>query len=245
MNRTHRMCNLLKRNHRAGVRHTSKRIGEVLANARQRTLQEAPDRRSLTPVDLQEVGEEPQLDSVWLKEVAIKDDRLANGQIERSLLEGVTLVGANAGALIVRATRFERCDLSASSLEAASFGASTFDGCRLTGARLDRAVLKDVLFSECRGDLLQLQHAKLQRVRFERCQLRGAFFNGASMPKSVFDACDLSEADFSQANLAGSDLRRSRIEGIRIGPDQLSGVIVTHDQALYLAGLLGLVIRDE
>ena len=63
--------------------------------------------------------------------------------------------------------------------------------------------------------------------------------------KTIFDSCDLTEADFSQADITGSDLRRSRIEGIRIGPEQLRGVIVTHDQALYLAGLLGLVIQDE
>jgi hypothetical protein len=45
------------------------------------------------------------------------------------------------------------------------------------------------------------------------------------------------------ASVSGVDFRNSDLDGIRIGPEQLRGVIVTPDQALYLAGAMGLDIR--
>lgn len=212
---------------------------------RQRTIPGAPKRQSLAPLPLDDIQDEPAIDGALLQGLAIADDRLANGRIERSVLDAVRLIGADASSLLVRACDLQRCDLSGATMEAASLIRCRIDGCKLTGSTLDRAILRDTVFMECRADLLRLQHAQLEHVRFERCQLRSAFFNGASMPKTVFEECDLTDADFSGADISDSDLRRSRIEGIRIAPDQLRGVIVSHDQALYLAGLLGLVIRDD
>ena len=59
---------------------------------------------------------------------------------------------------------------------------------------------------------------------------------------AVFDACDLREVDFSHAVLIGADLRRSNIEDIRIGPEQLHGLTLTQDQALYVVAILGITI---
>jgi uncharacterized protein YjbI with pentapeptide repeats len=204
-----------------------------------------PDRRSLSPVDLDAIEDEPHLESAHIANITLSGDRLKNGLIERSIVEGVVFRDVDATSLIVRSAGFLRTDLSLGALSGASFSRCLFDGCKLTGTRLNRAAFKDVTFSECRSDFLQLQYARLQEVRFERCDLKQAYFNGARMKKTVFEACDLSGADFSQADISGSDLRRSRIEGIRVSPEQLKGVIVTHDQALYLAGLLGLVVRDD
>jgi uncharacterized protein YjbI with pentapeptide repeats len=204
-----------------------------------------PDRRDLLVMSVEEIDDEPTIDSALLSEIAIGDERLTNGHIVNTLFDGVTLLGAIGNALVVRNSGFARSDLSAATLEAATLASCRLEGCKLTGTRLNRAVLKDVTFIECRADIAQFQFARLERVRFERCQMRSAFFNGAKLAKTVFEQCDLSEADFSQSDVTGSDLRRSRIEGIRIAPDQLRDVIVTHDQALYLAGLMGLVIRDE
>jgi len=204
-----------------------------------------PDRRSLSAVDPDEIDDEPHLESTLIANMTLAGDGLKNGLLERSIVEGVVFRDMDATSLIVRSTAFLRTDLSLGTLAGASFTRCVFDGSKLTGTRLNRAVLKDVTLTECRSDFAQFQYARMQDVRFERCDLKQAYFNNARMKNTVFDACDLSGADFSQANIAGSDLRRSRIEGIRVAPEQLKGVIVTHDQALYLAGLLGLVIRDD
>lgn len=135
-------------------------------------------------------------------------------------------------------------DAANANLEQNGWKDVTVAGSRFTGARLNGSVLTGVKFTECRMNLMQIQNTKMKRVRFEQCDLRGAFFNGTSMPGTVFEGSNLTGADFSLADITGSDLRRAIIEDIRIAPDQLSKVIVSSDQAIYLARLFGLDVRE-
>lgn len=135
-------------------------------------------------------------------------------------------------------------DAANANIEEAGWKDITVSESRFTGVRLNGSVLTDVTFVESRMDLIQIQNAKLKNVRFEQCDLRGAFFNGCSMSGTVFAGSNLTGIDFSGADINGSDLRRAIIEDIRIAPDQLTKVIVTSDQALYLARLFGLDVRE-
>ena len=47
----------------------------------------------------------------------------------------------------------------------------------------------------------------------------------------------------SQAKILGADIRDSKIEGIKVAPEALRGVVVDVMQAAYLSGLLGLIVR--
>lgn len=201
-------------------------------------------RNALDHIRIETIEHEPTVENALIAGGPLVDSRLRNGLLEHSILDSIMVIEANADAMIVRHVRMERCDWSNSSIESASWTTTFVEGSKLTGAKLNRATLKDVTFRECRADFAQFQQAKLVRVIFENCNLKHAYFNDATMPKTVFSGCDLSEADFSHAKMKGCDLRRSRIDGIRIAPEQLASVIVTPDQALYLAGLLGLDIRD-
>lgn len=93
-------------------------------------------------------------------------------------------------------------------------------------------------------NLMQCQLSTLQGVRFEQCDLQGAYFNGSNLSGTRFAGSDLTGADFSGAVLTGCDFRRATIQDIRVAPEQLRGVIVTSDQALYLARLFGLDIQE-
>jgi uncharacterized protein YjbI with pentapeptide repeats len=115
--------------------------------------------------------------------------------------------------------------------------------CKLVGARLNQASLRDVRLERCSAELIQMQQAKCERVAFSGCRFRGGMFNDSTLANVQFDGCDLREADFMGASVSGVDFRNSDLDGIRIGPEQLRGVIVTSDQALYLAGAMGLDIR--
>jgi uncharacterized protein YjbI with pentapeptide repeats len=61
----------------------------------------------------------------------------------------------------------------------------------------------------------------------------------------VFHKCDLSHAQLSGATLKGADFRSSIIEEIKVGVQELPGAIVDYMQAAYIAGLLGVVIKEE
>jgi hypothetical protein len=46
-----------------------------------------------------------------------------------------------------------------------------------------------------------------------------------------------------QAKLLGADIRDSKIDGIKVSPEDLRGVVVDGIRAAYLSGLLGLIVR--
>lgn len=151
---------------------------------------------------------------------------------------------ANAPNLQVRKSRLETIDAANADLERSGWSGSEISGSRFTGSRLNHAHISKTVFMECRMNLMQCQQSTLQHVRFEKCDLRGAYFNMSSMAGTVFEGSDLTGADFSGALIQGCDFRRATIEDIRVAPDQMAGVIVTADQALYLARLFGLEIQE-
>ncbi len=186
----------------------------------------------------------------------------AKGTIESSPVAGHDLIGEQLQDLVVSGSRLESlrlpeaglessrltdvvvtgCDLSNADLHKGSWTRVACTDSKLIGVRANESSWQDVHVQDCVADMLQLQQSRCRRVRFSQCRLRGAFFNGTDLTGTVFEGCDLRDADFSHAVLTGVDLRRSIIEGIRIGPEQLRGLTLTQDQALYVAGILGITI---
>ncbi len=141
--------------------------------------------------------------------------------------------------------RLEGCDLSGVDWEKARLRRVELIGCRLVGARLLDAELDDVLLRECQGDLALFWSTVCRRVRFEQVRLREASFLKASLPGVVFQGCDLERADLREAELTCADLRRSNLNGMQVGLRELHGAIIDSSQAVYVASLAGVVIRDD
>jgi len=43
----------------------------------------------------------------------------------------------------------------------------------------------------------------------------------------------------------GADLRGSKLEGVQAGTQELKGVIVDSTQAIQIAGLLGIIVKEK
>jgi uncharacterized protein YjbI with pentapeptide repeats len=141
--------------------------------------------------------------------------------------------------------RLEGCDLSGVNWEKARLRRVELIGCRLVGAPLLDAQLDDVLFRDCQVELALFWSALCWRVRFEQSRLREAAFIKADLSGVVFEGCDLERADLREALLAGADLRRSILNGMQVGLRELRGAIIDSTQAIYVASLTGVVIRDD
>ncbi len=149
-----------------------------------------------------------------------------------------------ASGIQVRLSQLQMVDAANADMERSGWRECEVRESRLTGVKLNSAHIARSVFVECKMNLLQCQMAMLQDVRFEQCDLRGAYFNRSKMAGTVFEGSDLGGADFSSATITGCDFRRAKIDDIRVAPEQMAGVIVTADQALYLARLFGLDIQE-
>ncbi|KPL76890.1 hypothetical protein ADN00_09820 [Ornatilinea apprima] len=174
---------------------------------------------------------------------------MANTSAAHLLFEKVALKRVSLAASQHAKPRFVDCLLEASDLsgidwEQARFRRVAFLGCRLIGAQLVDAEFEDVTFKECTLENAVFLSANFKAVRFEHCQLREASFESADLPGVVFDDCDLTRADLRQARLSGADFRGSRLDGVQAGAQELRGAIVDSTQAIQIAGLIGLIVKE-
>ncbi len=141
-------------------------------------------------------------------------------------------------------TRLEGCDLANATWEQLTAHRIEFLTSQLVGFTALEAHLQHVRFQGCNAQFAGFRFATFKHVRFEQCDLRHADFQRADLAGVVFHQCDLSHAQLSGATLKGADFRGAKIDEMQVGLQELPGAIVDHFQAAYLAGLLGVVIKE-
>lgn len=191
-----------------------------------------PPLNRLTVVPVSAIAEEGSIEAARIQLGDLTAQTLAHLQVSGSRLEALRLANAEMEGAQFTDVIVTGCDLSNAAMHRGAWTRVECKDSKLVGVRANESSWKDVHLEDCVADVLQLQQSRCQRVSFSRCRLRGALFSGT----------DLREADFSNTVLTGADLRRSNIEYIRIGPEQLQGVTLTQDQALYVISILGVRI---
>ncbi|NMC55216.1 MAG: pentapeptide repeat-containing protein [Chloroflexi bacterium] len=181
--------------------------------------------------------------------VALSACDLANTSAAHLVFDKVNFRRAALGASKHAKPRLVDCLLEASDLsgidwQQARFRRVAFLGCRLIGAQLVDAEFEDVTFKECTLENAVFLSSKFKAVRFTQCQLREASFESADLPGVVFDDCDLTHADLRMARLSGADFRGSRLDGVQAGAQEFKGAIVDSTQAIQIASLIGLIVKE-
>ena len=143
--------------------------------------------------------------------------------------------------------RFENCDLSNISFAESSLYRVEFIGCKLTGTNFSESIFNHTTIRDCKGDYVISSMSKLRNVSFNQCFLRGGGLDNCQFTNVEFEHCNLVEAELHRTSLKGIDLTSSEIAGIRIGSipgGELKGATVTSLQALDIARMLGITIKD-
>ena len=196
------------------------------------------------------LGTEQVRDQATLTQGIVLDGDLSGQETEDLLVEQVhfkrgRLPNTHFPLAQVSDVRFDMCDLAAAEWEKAHLNRVEYIGCRMIGAKLIDSKIEHTLFQDCNMELALFWNAGFASARFERCVLRNASFEGANLAGVAFRACDLSQADLRGARLVGTDFRGSLIEGLRVGIKELQGAIIDPTQAVHLANLLGMTVREE
>jgi uncharacterized protein YjbI with pentapeptide repeats len=184
-----------------------------------------------------------------IEQCRIDECALAESVAERVRFDGVRLVGGTLGASKLTHLSWldvacERCDLSMIVWPSAKLTRVEVRGSRMTGAKLVEGSFESVRFVDCHLDYALFSDTRFRQVTFESCRLEEADFRGADLAGTTFVDCELRGADFARAKLQGADVSSSRCHDIRIAPSDVRGLAVSREQAVALAKLFGLVVRD-
>lgn len=139
---------------------------------------------------------------------------------------------------------FENCDLSGAMLRKASFLRVEFRDCRMVGTDFSETSMQSVLFQASQMKYANFSRAKMNCVRFEECVMDNAAFYECKNKAVAFAGGSLVEAELGGMPLKDMDMRSTDIRGIRVVGSELKGAIVSPVQAMELARILGVVIRE-
>lgn len=184
--------------------------------------------------------------------VVLAGDFTATEYSALTLRESRITGAAFTGSHLLRAT-FVDCvvadsDLSGAVLEGCRFERVEFQHCRLSGVQAQGSHFVDVAILDCKIDGGNFRMTVWERGELRDSNFVDSDFYGARLPASRIHGCDLSNVEFSKCDLAGSQLQRSRLEGVR-GGDSLRRVTINSDQiipaALALFAAIGISVDDD
>lgn len=168
-------------------------------------------------------------------------------EIDACELSDTRLTEARLPSARIADARFDACDATNAEAEDSSLLRVALTNSKLLGLHLGGASLRHVRFADCNLMLSSFRFAKLWRVSFVDCDLRQATFQGCELTHCEFAGCDLREAQFSHSAHDGTDLRGSRLEGLR-GLEALGGAVIDGNQLIdlapQLAASIGLRVAD-
>ncbi|MFF5226910.1 pentapeptide repeat-containing protein [Dactylosporangium sp. NPDC000521] len=196
-----------------------------------------------------------------------EDDLRDEGSYRGIGFYDLDLTGRSAKGAEFDQCRFNRADLSESSLvkvsltdclvESSNFANVHGDqsallrvavkDSRLTGLHWLDGVLRDVTLSDCRTDLSVFRASRFDTVLFEDCNLTGADFTGADLTGATFTRCDLTGAQFSGASMDGTRLTGCVLSGVG-GVTSFAGATISTGDLVTLshtlAAALNITIAD-
>jgi uncharacterized protein YjbI with pentapeptide repeats len=139
---------------------------------------------------------------------------------------------------------FDHCDLSNLSFSGTAFRRVEFRHCRMTGTDLSRCSMTDTLIEGCRCDYVSFSGSKIRRSSFNSSDFSEGAFSDVKLSDLVLDQDRFLNCEFLHTSLQGVDFSECEIGGLLVNPESLRGVIVSPAQAVDLAALLGIVVKQ-
>jgi len=168
--------------------------------------------------------------------------RIDTFQLDGSVLERVQFSNSQFATAVWKDVRFVGCDLANIHAHRLSLLRVDFVDCRLTGFRATAMECQDVLIQNGDARYAQFQRGKFRSCEFSGCDLTDADLQEADLSGSILRSCNLARADLRKAQLRNTDFRKSEVDSMIVGINDLQGAIVDAPQAMVFARLLGLQI---
>ncbi|MCA1055760.1 pentapeptide repeat-containing protein [Rossellomorea aquimaris] len=188
--------------------------------------------------------EDPSLMDCEVKNAFVEGENIEKLELSRVSFKGIRLLSSTFSRADVADVIFEGCDLSNTRFDEGILHRVAFKDCKLLGLDLSKAHLKDVTFDNCIMDVSSFIETMTNKVRFERSRMHSANFYECDMKRTAFEQCDLNDIDFTVTNLNGVDISSSFFERINVEAANVKGCIVSPQQAVSFASLLGLKVKE-
>lgn len=186
----------------------------------------------------------------YIEKVRIDGGHMTGAEGERLtfddvIFKDVSFAGSDlAGAEFVDVV-FDTCDLSNVNFQSAMFHRCEIVNSKLTGADFANAKVGHTLIKECDGRYINFSFSSMKEVEFAECNLTDGDIYESSFNNVQFKLCKLDNINFTETDLNGVDLSDSTYDRIEVTLPKIAGCIVSKDQAIGFARVLGLSVKEE
>lgn len=161
------------------------------------------------------------------------------------IFKDMSFAGSDLQAVEFVDVVFDRCDFSNVNFQNATFHRCEIINSKLTGADLTNAKVSHLLVHECDGRYINFSFSSMKEVEFSDCNLAEGDFYECTFKEVRFKMCKMDNINFSETDLKGIDLSNSTYDRIEVTLPKLAGCIVSKEQAIGFARVLGLSVKEE
>ena len=140
---------------------------------------------------------------------------------------------------------FQTCDFSNVQMENVMFHRCEIVNSKLTGADLANSNLGHLLVIDSDARYANFNFSEMKEVEFADSNLMDSDFYECQFKQVRFKKCKLDNANFLETDLDGVDLSDNTYERIEVTVPKIAGCIVSREQALGFARVLGLTVKEE
>ncbi|HKL11951.1 MAG TPA: pentapeptide repeat-containing protein [Clostridia bacterium] len=168
------------------------------------------------------------------EKVSFKQVLFRNVDFKKTILERVELEDV----------RFENCDLSNIELEGAIIHRAEFENCKMVGVNLSGAAIQNTVLDKCNCKYANIRFSLCKRFEARDSILDSADFQSSEMVDVRYEATSMRECQMSGTSLCGIDISTCDIEDMIVRMEDIKGAIVSPLQAVMVAGMVGVVVKD-
>ncbi|CAM3235827.1 pentapeptide repeat-containing protein [Filibacter tadaridae] len=195
------------------------------------------------------------IDDIWKSEGYVERVRFEAGLLvgeeggrlsfDDCLFKDVSFAGSDLKSAEFVDVRFDTCDFSNANLQNATFHRCEIVNSKLTGTDFANSSMGHTLVSECDGRYMNFSFSRMKEVEFSTCNLTDSEFYECTFKGVRFKLCKMDNINFMETELNGVDLSESTYDRIEVTLPKIAGCIVSTDQAIGFARVLGLSVKEE
>lgn len=190
--------------------------------------------------------EDIDLTGLCIRGVCLDNEDLSGICFHGVILENCKFIGCCFERASFVDAVFQNCDFSGSDFSSCYFNRCEVNRCKWMGANLSAVMLRHVTMTQNNFVMVTFDYSKWNTVRATENDMSSANFYQCEFTQFQFGDTRLCGAVFFKTPLKGMNLTNAQIDGLVVSDrlEELKGAEVNLLQAVELAKLLGVIIRE-
>lgn len=192
------------------------------------------------------VAEDDDIKEVEIKNIRLNDIDFCKVGFRSVIFENCKITECDFSRCAFIDVIFKNCDFSNSRFDEGYFRYCEFQSVKWMGCRFPESRLMHVTMTQCNLQYANFDHGAFTYIFAKDCDFSHGILSECTVKEFAVKDSRFMETNFFRTRLRGMDFTECELAGIIVSDshEELAGAVVSTWQALELARLLGVIIKD-